>query len=359
MNDTVKEFKLNNRGICNFCEEWENEKKNFIFEENYHLGPNLKKIKQKIQNQNSIYDCVVGLSGGVDSSYVVYLLWKLKLNPIIIHMDNGWNSKISNSNISKILDKTKFDFKTLIINWREFKDLQRSFLFSGVPDIELATDHAIFAYILNFALDNNIKYIVSGVNFATEHSTIPSWGWRKDDFNHIASIHKIFGNVELKTFPKMTILKRFFYEKLIKKVQTINILDHINYSTKHAKEVLNKEFDFEDYGSKHQESFFTMFFQGYILPKKFKIDKRILHLSCLIRNKEISRNKALDILSLPNIDTQKLEEYKNYFKKKLSLSDEEFSLIMNSEPVSHYKYSNTFFESSAFFKIKKFIKKIT
>ena len=153
---------------------------------------------------------MVGLSGGTDSSYVVYQLWKLKLNPLIIHMDNGWNSKISNQNINKILEKTKFDYKTLILNWEEFKDLQRAFLYAGVPDIELLTDHAIFSYILNYAIENNIKFIISGVNYATEHSVIPSWGWRKDDFSHIKKIHKKYGKLQIKSFPKMYPFKKFF-----------------------------------------------------------------------------------------------------------------------------------------------------
>ena len=228
----------------------------------------LKKIIGSKNNKK--YDCVIGLSGGTDSSFVVYHAWKLGLNPIIIHMDNGWNSKTSNHNINKILDRTGFDYKTLILDWEEFRDLQISFLKAGVPDIELITDHAIFAYIIDFAVKENIKFILSGVNFATEHSTINSWGWRKDDFNHIKKIHKIFGKHKLKTFPKMYPFKRFYYENIKKKINVINLLDFINYNSLEAKEILKKEFNWENYGGKHRESFFTMFFQDIFCQKNLK-----------------------------------------------------------------------------------------
>lgn len=339
MNDSIKEFKLNKIGLCNFCEEWEKKKNLFLNFTEKQIDKNLKDIKIKLNASKKKFDCIIGLSGGADSSYVVYLAWKMGLNPLIIHMDNGWNSKISNSNINKILEKTKFEYKTLILNWNEFKDLQVSFLKAGVPDIELITDHAIFAYILNYALKEKIKYVLSGVNFATEHSTIPSWGWRKDDFNHIKNIHLKYGKEKLKTFPKMYPFKKFFYEKVQKKIEFINLLDLTNYDLTESKKILKNTFDWEDYGGKHHESFFTKFFQGYILVKKFNIDKRILHLSCLIRNNEISRNVALEELKMPYLNTQKIREYENFFKKKLSLSNEEFENIMNSKPKKHSEYS--------------------
>ena len=361
MNSSINEFYTNNDGICNFCTDWDLKKSSYRDFSEKQEKQNLHNLKNEIikSNPKGKYDCIIGLSGGTDSSYVTYLAWKMGLNALVIHMDNGWNSKISNLNIDRLLDKTGFDYKTLILNWNEFKDLQKSFLKAGVPDIELITDHAIFAYILNYALENNIKYILSGVNYATEHSVIPSWGWRKDDFNHIKKIHKLFGEIKLKTFPKMYPFKKFFYEKIIRKVKTINILDRINYSSNKAKDILQKEVSWENYGGKHEESFFTMFFQGYILPKKFNIDKRILHLSCLIRNGEISKKMAQDLISMPTIDTQRVNEYVAYFKKKLSLNDEEFNKIMDTKPKNHSDYSidiyNNFFVKQLMSLIKKAI----
>ena len=360
MNDTIREFSLNSKGVCNFCEDWEKKKDYFTNFTDEQIKKNLNSIKSEIKkfNKKNNYDCIIGLSGGTDSSYVAYLAFKMKLKPLIIHMDNGWNSKISNSNINKILEKTNFDYKTLILNWKEFKDLQISFLKAGVPDIEILTDHAIFAYIINFALENNIKYILSGVNFATEHSTIPSWGWRKDDFSHIKKIHKKFGKEKLITFPKMYPFKKFYYEKIKKKIKVINLLDFINYKSIKAKEILKTNFDWDDYGGKHHESFFTKFFQGYILPKKFKIDKRLLHLSCLIRNNEINRNEAVQELKMPNLETQKTLEYENFFKKKLSLSDDQFKSIMLSKPNKHSDYSLDIYNNFIINKIMNITKKI-
>ena len=358
MNDSIDEFFLDDSGKCNFCLDWDKKKSYYLNFTNDQENKNLENLKRKISSSSKNYDCIVGLSGGTDSSYVIYKLWKLGINPLVIHMDNGWNSSTSNLNISKILNITKFDYETLILNWKEFKDLQLSFLRADVPDIELVTDHAIFAFIINHALKLNIKYIISGVNFATEHSVIPSWGWRKDDYNHIKKIHKIFGKKKLKNFPKMYPLKKFYYEKILKKFEIINLLDLINYNTKKAKRILKEEFKWEDYGEKHHESFFTKFFQGYILPKKFNIDKRILHLSCLIRNNEISRDFAVNQIKMPNLETQKLNEYKNFFKKKLSLSDEEFDKIMSSKPKKHSNYSLDVYNNAVFRTVTKVLKKV-
>ncbi len=360
MNSTISEFKLIKDNICNFCFEWEENKNKYSNFNDQTINQNLLSLKKLIKSnsKNSQYDCVVGLSGGTDSSFVVYKLWKLNLNPLIIHMDNGWNSKVSNQNISKILEITGFDFKTLILDWEEFKDLQKTFLLAGVPDIELLTDHAIFAYILNFAIKNKIKYIISGVNYATEHSVIPSWGWRKDDFGHIKKIHNKFGNIKLKTFPRMYPFKKFFFEKILRKVEYINLLDHLNYKSLEAKEVLKQEFHWVDYGGKHHESFFTKFFQGYILPNKFKIDKRILHYSCLIRNNEITKNEALEKMQFPFLETQKINEYKNFFLKKLSITNEEFETIMKEPPQKHSDYDLDIYNNLVFNIAKKTLKRI-
>ena len=358
MNDTIQEFTLDNSGKCNFCLNWEKNKSKYLNFSETQENENLEKLKKKLKNHKNNFDCIVGLSGGTDSSFAVYKLWKMGVRPLIIHMDNGWNSSISNLNISKILNKTKFEYETLILNWKEFKDLQKSFLKAGVPDIELITDHAIFAFIINHALKLKIKYIISGVNFATEHSVIPSWGWRKDDFSHINKIHKIYGKEKLKTYPKMYPFKKFFHERITKKIEFINLLDLINYKTKEAKKILKNEFDWENYGEKHEESFFTKFFQGYILPKKFKIDKRVLHLSCLIRNNEISRDNALKELQMPNLNTQNINEYENFIRKKLSLTQIEFTNLMNSEPKKHSDYSLDIFSNLLVKKILILIKKI-
>ena len=354
MNSNIKEIFFNQDQICNFCLDHKKFYKCFT---ELEINKNLQSLTNKISKKNikSSYDCIVGLSGGCDSSYVIYLLYKMKLKPLIIHLDNGWNTSLAYSNIDKILEKTKFDYKTIILDWSEFRDLQRSFLKSGVPDIEILTDHAILASIIKVAKNENIKYIISGVNFATEHAVIPSWGWRKDDFFHIKSIQKKFGTLKIKNFPKMYPYTKFLNEKILKQIEFINILDFINYNTVEAKKDLKKEFDWNDYIYKHHESFFTMFFEKYILRKKFQIDKRILHFSNLIRNKEMTKHQAEILIKnedLSNDNIKALNDIK-YFKKKLILNDKEYEEIMNSTPNEHSNYSMDIYSGPLFNLIKK------
>jgi len=362
MDSTIPGFKLDTKGICNFCLYWKKNKDKYISFSDVNIKDNLSSIKKEVQTHTkkfkNKYDCIVGLSGGIDSSFVVYNLWKMGLNPLVIHLDNGWGTLNSNSNISKILEKTNFDYKTLVLDWEEFSNLQLSFLKAGVPDIELPTDHAILAYIYNYALKNNIKYIFSGVNFATEHSIVPAWGWRKDDYNHIKKIHKLFGKVKLKNYPNIIPFKKFYHQTISKKIKVINLLDQINYNSTKASEILSQEYGWMSYEAKHHESFFTMFFQTYILPKKFGIDKRKLHYSCLIRNHELTRDKALESLSLPAIDSLNLTQNKNFFLKKMLLTNEEFENIMLAEPKKHSDYSINWTQSLIFKFIKNQIKKI-
>jgi N-acetyl sugar amidotransferase len=343
LDSTVPNFFLDNQGFCNFCFDWKNKKNKFINKSDLDIDKEITKIINNIKSyskkNNSAYDCILGLSGGTDSSYVAYHLWKMGLKTLIIHLDNNWNTSVSNSNINKILEVTKFDYKTLILDWEEFKDLQLSFLKAGVPDIELVTDHAIFSYVQNFALRNRIKFIFSGVNFATEHSVVPEWGWRKDDFNHIKKIHNNYGKIKLTNYPKNYILKRFFFEKIIKKIEIVYFLNVINYNSTQAKEILKKEFNWIAYANKHEESFFTKFFQNYILPVKFKIDKRKIHYSCLIRNNELERKKALEMLQVPSYNYDQFDNEKKFFLKKLCLTEKEFSEIMKENPKKHSDFS--------------------
>ena len=356
LDESIPNFILNKIGHCNYCEHWEKNKYNFINKSKKIVDELLSNILSEVKNytkknQNK-YDCILGLSGGTDSSYVAYNLWKMGLNPLVIHLDNSWNTLTSNSNISKILEKTNFDFKTLVLDWEEFKDLQLSFLKASVPDTELVTDHAIFAYIQNFAIKNKIKYIFSGVNFATEHSIIPEWGWRKDDFGHISAIHRKYGSKKLSNYPKSYIFKKFLYENILRKIKVINLLDIINYNSSEAKKILIKEFDWSEYGGKHEESFFTMFFQKYILPVKFNIDKRKIHYSCLIRNSELTRDKALELLKFKSYEYSDFNRDKNFFLKKLSLTQDEFNKIISEIPKKHSDYSKDW-SKNIFIKILK------
>ena len=337
MDNSVKSLKFNN-DVCEYCESLipkidklreENEKNNKIISL-------INKIKQTNKNHN----CLIGVSGGVDSSYVVHLAYKYGLNPLLLHFDNGWNSELAVSNIKKLVKKTNFNLETYVVNWNEFKDLQRSFIKSGVVDIELVTDHAIFANLINTAKKRKIKYILSGTNIFTEHGMPEEWIWKKSDKTNIVDIHKHYGNFKIKSYPTMNFFSWYIAKHLNFFPRLVEPLNMINYKKNYAIEQLKKIYDWKEYEDKHFESFFTKFYQAYILPKKFSIDKRKSHLSCLIRNKEIKRDEALKVLENKKYPGN-LNEDIDYFCKKLEFSRDEFETILVSAPVSHHKFKNS------------------
>lgn len=340
MDETDPEIKFDKKGVCNHCNYIENILPLYNFSQK-QVKLNLESLTKKIKNNSSgKYDCIIGLSGGVDSSYVALLAHKMGLNALCVHFDNGWNSNAAVSNIKKIVDKCSFDLDTYVINWHEFKDIQKSFIKAGVVDIEMVTDHAIMATMFSLRKKHKIKYILSGVNINTENGMPNTWLWRKQDLTNLKAIHKKFGTIPIKDFPTLSTLSFKLRKMLGLGGKYIEILNYINYSKSKAIKELMIEFDWEYYGGKHHESIFTKFYQGYILPKKFNIDKRKVHLSSLIRSKEITREEALTELSKPVYSKNELLIDTEYILKKLSFSQEEFDIIMNSKPKAHTDYKN-------------------
>ena len=299
----------------------------------------LAEIVQKIKEtgKDEPYDCIMGLSGGVDSTYVAYMAKQLGLRPLAVHFDNGWNSELSVMNIENIVNKLGLDLFTYVINWEEFKDLQLSYLKASVVDIEAITDHAIFATLYRLAGEKNIKYILSGTNVQTENTLPKSWIFPKSDHINIQSIHKAYGTVPLKTFPFMDAKVKRYYQA-VKGVQSISVLDYQLYDKKAVKELIQRELGWRDYGGKHYESIWTRFYQGYILPTKFKIDKRKAHLSDLIFSGQISKAEALAELEKPIYDEVQRKSDFEFVLKKLGLSADEFESIMKLAPRSHYDF---------------------
>ena len=340
MDTTDIKITFNDEGVCNYCLEAPPIIKRLTYSED-QIEINLSRLMDKIKGRKKgKYDCLIGLSGGVDSSYLAYLAQKIGLKPLAVHFDNGWNSKVSVENIKSIVNRCDLDFETYVINWSEFRDIQRSFFKAGVVDIEMITDHAIYASMFSIAKKNNIKSILSGSNYRTEHGLPKSWTWLKQDFKNIKSIHALFGERKLKTFPRMGIVKYALIRALGLGVRFYKPLDLINYRKSEALDVLKKEFDWHYYGGKHYESIFTKFYQAYILPKKFNIDKRKAHLSALIRNGEISRDFARRELDKPLYEDGELQNEYDYVVKKLGFSRKEFDKILSSPPVSHDKYGS-------------------
>jgi len=341
MDTTDPDIEFDENGVCNHCRKYDEivkEKILTISERKNELEKIINKIKE--EGKGKKYNCIMGLSGGVDSSYVACLAYKYKLKPLAIHIDNGWNSEESEENIKNIINALGFDLCTYKVNWEEFKDLQRSYFKASVIDIEVLTDNVIVNYIYKHALEKDIKYQLTGCNAATESILPKSWSYAKFDVRNIKAIQKKFGTKQIKNTSFISTYQYLWNKIITKKVKEINILDYIDYNKSKAKDILKKKLSWKDYGAKHFESVFTRFYQAYILPKKFGIDKRKAHLSNLICSGQITRKEAIEELKKDPYPPQLIEKDKEYVLNKLGFSKDEFEKIMNEKPKSHLDYPN-------------------
>lgn len=332
---------FDSNGVCNYYHE-------FIAKLKIRIPPKeiaekkLVKIVEKIKRdgQNKPYDCVIGVSGGVDSTYTAWLVKKQGLRPLAVHLDNGWNSELAVKNIENILNLLQIDLYTEVLDWDMFKDLQLSFLKASTPDGEIPTDHAILAILYKVAAKNGIKYIISGMNFRSEGMLPPSWARGYLDWKYIKSVHNKFGSQKLVGYPHLTVFSFLFYN-IILKIRSISILNYIDFKKDEAQELITKELGWKNYGGKHHESTYTKFYQSYVLPKKFNIDKRKAHLSCLIMSTgEITREHAIEIISKPAYDKETIQSEQDYVLKKLGLNSEEFDKIMKTPIKTILDYPN-------------------
>lgn len=325
-------------GISNYYYDFKKAEKSLVFtgeEGQRKLEVLINTIKDSGKGKQ--YDCIMGISGGVDSTYVAYLAKQYGLKPLAVHFDNGWNSELAVKNIENIVTKLDIDLHTLVVDWEEFKDLQLSYLKASVVDIEVVTDHAITATLFRLAKEHGIKYILSGSNVSTEYLMPRSWIFNKSDHINLLNIHKQFGKVKLKSYPIFgTWLKK--YSGDIQGVKWVSFLNFIPYNKQEVKDTIAKELEWRDYGGKHFESIFTKFYQAYILPEKFKIDKRKPHLSNLICSGQISRDEALDILKKPLYPTDEFDREYPFVLKKLGLTENEFEQIMATPPRKHEEF---------------------
>ncbi len=280
------------------------------------------------------YDCVIGLSGGLDSSYVALLVSQLGLRPLAVHLDNGWNSELAVKNIENTVRRLDIDLYTHVIDWEEFRDLQLSFFQASVVDIEMLTDHAILAILFQEAKRHRIKHVVLGTNAATECILPKAWIHPKQDARHIRHIHRKWGKIRPKSFPWCGSLKLEWYRRAYG-IERESLLNYIDYNKSHAQHQLQKHLDYVPYAGKHSESVFTRFYQNYILPKKFGIDKRRAHLSTLIASGQISRGVALEELNRPLYRADMLTEDYNFVLKKWGLSSQQFEAMMIAPPRPH------------------------
>jgi N-acetyl sugar amidotransferase len=285
------------------------------------------------------YDCIVGVSGGVDSTYAAYTAKKLGLRPLAVHFDNGWNSELAVSNIEQTLRRMGIELYTYVVDWEEFRDLQLSFLRASVPDAEIPTDHAIWALLYQAARRFGLRFIISGTNLSTESILPRSWTYYVTDWRYIKSIHEAFGTRPLQSYPHSD-LPTFMRYVLVHRLRGISLLNAVEYNKAAAIAELQREIGWRDYGGKHRESIYTRFFQSYILPNKFGIDKRRAHLSSLIMTGQTSREAALEELRHPPADAQEMAADLTYVVKKLDLSMAEFEALMCIPPRSYRDFGN-------------------
>ena len=339
-NDDPK-ITFDEKGVCSYCHRYDELVDEHVVTNEVERNLEYERVIGDISSskKNEGYDCIIGISGGVDSCYVAYLAKQKGLRPLLVHFDNGWNSSLANQNIHTLVEKLNLDLYTEVVDWEEFKDIQLSFIKASVVDIELVTDFAIVACLYNLANKHNIKYIISGHNVSSEGALPSHWVHWKSDFMNIVDIHKKFGTKKLKTFPKMGYFKKSWYVQY-KKIKIIPILNYVDYDKEKAKTFLMEELDWIDYGGKHYESIFTRFYQAYILPKKFKIDKRKAHLSALICAGQFNREEALEVVKKPAYDYKEVNDDLEYVLKKFGFSKEEFEKIMSQKPKIHTDYSS-------------------
>lgn len=329
------------QGVCNYYHEFKVKLK--IRVPSAEEGKKQLKVliaKIKAEGKGKQYDCVIGISGGVDSTYTAWLVKEYGLRPLAIHLDNGWNSELAVKNVENILNKLNIDLYTEVLDWEMFKDLQLSFLKASTPDGEIPTDHAILAILYKMAAKFGVKYIISGMNFRNEGMLPPSWGRGYLDWKYITSVQKKFSKKSVRSLPHFNI-PQFLYYNLFKKIRSVSFINYIDFNKQEAMELIKDKLGWRDYGGKHYESIYTRFYQAYILPNKFNIDKRKAHLTCLlISTGDISREEAIEILKSPTADPEMLKNDLEYLLKKLEITNSEFDEIMSLEVKSILDYPN-------------------
>jgi N-acetyl sugar amidotransferase len=329
MDTTDPDISFNSAGVCNHCSDYDRSVRETVVagaEGLRRLDELVSVIKRSGKGKR--YDCVIGVSGGVDSTFVAYKVKQLGLRPIAVHLDNGWDSEIAVGNISAALRVLGIDLHSEVIDWEEFKDIQLSFLRAGVPDCEIPSDHAIVAAVHRTAARFGVRYTIWGYNTKTESHLPKAWSQGHHDWGYIRAIHRRYGSGKGSTFPHFGFLH---FVTGFRMTQTrLNLLDYIDYSKKDALKILEKEVGWRSYGGKHHESVYTRWYQGWFLPARFGYDKRKTHLSSLICSGEISRADALRDLDQPAYPVDLQQADTEYVIKKLGLSPMEFQLIMTA-----------------------------
>jgi N-acetyl sugar amidotransferase len=341
MDTSDPDIVFDDRGICNHCEEYINKFRLQAYipgESEKLLDAILKNVKRKGKNRK--YDCIVGISGGVDSCYTAHLCKEYGLRPLLMHMDNGWDTKISVKNIESMVKKLNFDYESYVLDWHEFREIQIAFLKSSIVDLEMPTDIAIAASIYQVAAKYDIKYIWSGSNNSSESILPLQMGYHVyKDMKLYKHIVNKYSSVPLKNIPTVGLLGEFYY-KFVKNIRSIYPLNYIPYNKDQAKEFLIENYGWENYGGKHHESKITAFWQSYAMPYKYNMDYRRTTFSAQICAGQVSREEALIKLEALAWDESKIDEDIKYVSKKFGITEEEFQKYMANPPKTFIDFPN-------------------
>lgn len=336
MDTTDPDITFDEHGVCSHCHYFDRNIRP-VWPSQDRGKVELKRMLEKVKAYGSgkTYDCIIGLSGGVDSSFVTVKAVEWGLRPLVVHVDAGWNSELAVMNIEQICRKLRLDLVTHVVDWEEMQDMQLAFLRSNLANQDVPQDHAFFAALYGYAIKADIRYVISGSNFATESILPQSWGYDAMDATHIKAIHARFGRRKLRNFPIVSFFNLYFRYPLLLKMDVLRPLNYIPYNKEEAIRILERDYGWRYYGGKHYESRWTRFFQAYYLPHKFGYDKRKAHLSSLVLSGQLSRASALEELRKPLYDKRLLAEDKAFVAKKLGITLQELEILI-AEPPRHY-----------------------
>lgn len=337
MDSSDPDFVLDLEGVCNYCRVAQS------VEQRWRLGDDDSAIRSTIDRIKSVngreYDCILGLSGGVDSSYLALKAHEWGLRPLVVHIDAGWNSEASVQNIQALVEYCDYELHTEVIDWGVMRRLQVAYLRSGVVNQDVPQDHAIFAGLYRFARENRVRYILSGFNAATEAVAV-NWHGPAMDSRNIRAIFEVYGEGNLDGFPLVSFSDYYFAMPLLHRMRTLSPLDVIHYNREKAISELVERVGWKPYGRKHGESLWTRFYQNHYLPVRLGLDKRRPHLSSQIHSGQITRAAALELLDEPLYDPIELARDEDYIRKKLRLSQAEWDAFMQLPARSHMEFRN-------------------
>jgi N-acetyl sugar amidotransferase len=343
MDTSASDILFDKDGVCSYCTDFLSRSGHLLQEDPAKREKRLDVLigNVKDRGKGNAYDCVVGVSGGVDSSWALVQAVNLGLRPLAVHMDNGWNSELAQNNIANLVRGLDVDLYTHVIDWEEYRALMQAFFDADVINIELLYDNAMLAVNFQQAARYRVKYILAGTNTTSEGVLMPrSWAWHNFDKKNIMAIAKQFGNVRISSFPAIGTFDRMWFE-VVKGCRWVSLLDYIEYNKFEAMDQLSDQYGYKPYPYKHYESIFTRFYQGFILPEKFGVDKRRLHFSSLIISEQMRREDALnDLDQIPYPDKQALEEDKTYFLKKMNWREGQLTGYLSRPRVEHDVYGS-------------------